>query len=227
MAQARALLAGCTDCAATAADLQLITRATATSVVPVRPRDFRITPAQAASARGSILDRIRRWLGSPGSAPVRPLAGAGVAMGLVLVLLAPSLGPAGGGGDAQPVTAVEATSVLQATEPPEGPNVAGAEMYVAGTDDAGSAQADTQLRMTSSPAATQHGDTAIGETATDAPDRAVAETRADGEPGGSSGASMDDTTFALTLLGIVLVGIGLLVLLLTWLARRWQDPLLR
>ena len=38
---------------------------------------------------------------------------------------------------------------------------------------------------------------------------------------------MDDTTFALTLLGIVLAGVGLMVLLLSWLARRWQDPLLR
>ena len=43
----------------------------------------------------------------------------------------------------------------------------------------------------------------------------------------ASGAVIDDTTFALTLLGIVLAGVGLLVLVLTWLARRWQDPLLR
>jgi hypothetical protein len=38
---------------------------------------------------------------------------------------------------------------------------------------------------------------------------------------------MDDTTFALTLLGIVLAGVGVMVLVFSWLARRWQDPLLR
>ncbi len=36
----------------------------------------------------------------------------------------------------------------------------------------------------------------------------------------------DDTAMALTVLGIVLAGTGLLVLLLTWLARRMsRDPL--
>ena len=39
--------------------------------------------------------------------------------------------------------------------------------------------------------------------------------------------AVDDTTFALTLLGIVLAGVGLMVLVLSWFARRWQDPLLR
>jgi hypothetical protein len=43
--------------------------------------------------------------------------------------------------------------------------------------------------------------------------------------GTSTGA--DDTTYALTLLGIVLAGVGLMVLLFSWLARRWQDPLAR
>jgi hypothetical protein len=39
--------------------------------------------------------------------------------------------------------------------------------------------------------------------------------------------AVDDTTFALTLLGLVLAGVGLMVLVLSWFARRWQDPLLR
>ena len=49
----------------------------------------------------------------------------------------------------------------------------------------------------------------------------------DQAPAGTSQAAADDTTFALTLLGIVLAGVGLMVLLLSWFARRWQDPLLR
>jgi hypothetical protein len=59
---ARALLTGCADCASLASDLEIISRATLSSVVPSRPRDFRITPEQAASAQGGVLDRARRWL---------------------------------------------------------------------------------------------------------------------------------------------------------------------
>ena len=178
------MLAGCTDCAALSADLGIITRATATSVVPPRPRDFRITPEQAASARGGIVDRVRRWFASPGSVAVRPLAGAAVAMGLVVVLLAPSLRPTGwsAGGDAQPVTAPQATSVLKATAAaPDGP-AAGAEMFTAAeTADTMSAEADTtQLRVAHSPAPTgANGETATRDAATQAPGPLVAEAPSD------------------------------------------------
>jgi len=62
----------------------------------------------------------------------------------------------------------------------------------------------------------------------------VAEAPDDGDgapaPGGANEAAMDDTTFALTLLGIVLAGVGLMVLLLSWLARAlvrrpWRSSL--
>jgi hypothetical protein len=231
MAQARAVLADCTECAALAADLEVITRATAASAVPARPRDFRITPAQAANARGGIVDRVRRWLGSPGSVPVRPLAGAAVTMGLVLVLLAPSLQPTGiTGDDQEAVTIPAATSVLKATPPAADP--AGAELFLAQTDEPPSVEADMhQARVADSPSPVANGDTAARPPATDAPAPQVAEAPGDGDtaatPGGASEAAMDDTTFALTLLGIVLAGVGLMVLLLSWLARRWQDPLLR
>lgn len=233
--QARALLAGCTDCAALASDIELIARATATSAVPPRPRSFRITPEQAASARGGVLDRVRRWLASPGSSAVRPLAGATLAMGLVLVLIAPSLQPTGTPGtDPQVVAAPEATSVLKATPgAPEGPNAAGAaEMFPAGTADPASDQADiSQLRVEESPSPAVAADTATRETATDPPRLLVGEAPMEGDAGptsdGAQGAGMDDTTFALTLLGIVLAGVGLMVLLFSWLARRSQDPLLR
>ncbi len=87
-ARARGLLASCPECAALANDIKAISRATAASLTPSRPRDFRLTPDQAAAARGS---RIRRWLGgltSPGMGSLRPLAGAAVALGLLLVVAA-------------------------------------------------------------------------------------------------------------------------------------------
>lgn len=225
-AQARSLLAGCPECAALAADLELITLATVTSVVPTRPRDFRITPEQAANARGGMLDRVRRWLGSPRSVVLRPLAGAAVAMGLVLVLVAPNVQPtAPAGGDPEAVDGPPATSVLKAT--PVAPNVAGAaEMFTTATDDPAGAEADTQLRMAGSPTPA-NDTTSQRESATDAPGPVVADAPVEGDGSRAAGAAMDDTTYALTLLGIVLAGVGLLVLLLSWLARRWQDPLLR
>lgn len=231
-AQARALLAACTECAALVTDLELVSRATATSVVPSRPRDFRLTPEQAASARGSILDRARRWLGSPRSVALRPLAGAGVAIGLVLVLLAPSLRSTGGAAPApQTVDGPVATSVLKATPAAaRGANPAAAEMADATADPAGT-EADIMLMAPASPSSASDGGTAMRELATDHPEAPVAqapdEDAVDQSPGTTSRNAVDDTTFALTLLGIVLAGVGLMVLLLTWFARRWQDPLLR
>ncbi len=90
-AAARSLLDGCSECAALAADITAIAHATAVSVMPARPRDFRLTPAQAADARGGILDRLGRWLATPRATIVRPLAAASLAIGIVLVAVGPSV----------------------------------------------------------------------------------------------------------------------------------------
>ena len=90
-ASARALLEGCDECASLAADITTITQATAVSLAPARPRDFRLTPAQAATSRGGALDRLGRWLASPRASILRPLAGASLAIGIVLVAVGPSI----------------------------------------------------------------------------------------------------------------------------------------
>jgi hypothetical protein len=75
------------------------------------------------------------------------------------------------------------------------------------------------------------GETTAMQDASPAPNAGVAgapdEGALDQGDGATSGSTVNDTTFALTLLGIVLAGVGLMVLLLSWLARRRQDPLLR
>jgi pyruvate/2-oxoglutarate dehydrogenase complex dihydrolipoamide acyltransferase (E2) component len=85
--QARRLMAACPDCAALAADLKLITDSTISMALPSRPRDFRITAEQAASLQPGGL---RRFLRRPAMAfrleLLRPLAGAAVAIGLLLVV---------------------------------------------------------------------------------------------------------------------------------------------
>ena len=99
VSQARALLASCPDCAALATELQLISDATNRMVVPSRTRDFRLTPQQAASLRPA---GFRRFLESLGGAFrfefLRPLAGAAVAIGLLLAVVGslPSLRPGSG-----------------------------------------------------------------------------------------------------------------------------------
>jgi hypothetical protein len=100
-ARARALISSCPGCAALAGDVKAISRATVTSLTPSRPRDFRLTPEQAAAAHGS---RLRRWLGgltSPGMGSLRPLAGAAVALGLLLVVAGGGLPGFGGASPAR------------------------------------------------------------------------------------------------------------------------------
>ncbi len=232
--EARALLAACSECAALSADLGVISHATATSVVPARPRDFRLTPEQAAAARGGVLDRLRRWLGSPGTFAVRPLAGAALAIGLLLVVVTPSLRPTvSTQGDAQTVMAPEstadATQVAKAT-PIDDPAGVGPEMY-AGDEPSGDPALRADIMLATSPSPTDEADTtAVRMVETPAPQEGQSVTeQAGGPPAPSSDtrSSTDDVTYVLTLLGIVLAMTGLMVLVLSWFARRWQDPLLR
>jgi hypothetical protein len=86
--EAEALIRECSACAALAADVRSIQRATSALPVPVRTRDFRLTPDDAERLRPR---GWRRWvavLGSPGFAPGRPLAVAFTTLGVVGLLLA-------------------------------------------------------------------------------------------------------------------------------------------
>jgi hypothetical protein len=236
-AQARALLAACTECAALAADLEVISRATATSVVPPRPRDFRLSPEPAVAARGGLLDRLRRWFGSQGGFAVRPLAGATLAIGLLLVVVAPALRPtvttqgdAGPQNGRQVVMAPEATedapSVAKAT-PMEAPDRAGPESH-AGTQGSPDPAADAQIMMAVSPSPSDADRTArLQLGSTEPPANPNLEQHGGASPAASATPPADDVTYVLTLLGIVLAVTGLMVLVLSWFARRWQDPLLR
>jgi hypothetical protein len=100
--QAERLVTGCDECAALSADIQLISTRTSHLTPVRRPRDFRISPEQAQQLRGSWLDRMLRGLAAPGWTVVRPLAGAALAIGMVLVVIgALPLNNFGSGADAQ------------------------------------------------------------------------------------------------------------------------------
>jgi hypothetical protein len=93
---ARALVEQCPACEALASELRSISMATAQLPAPRRTRDFRITPEQAASLRGTWWQRAVRALSAPRLAVLQPLAGTAVAIGLVLVVLGSGVLPLSG-----------------------------------------------------------------------------------------------------------------------------------
>jgi len=86
-AQARQLVNKCAQCAELAADIRTISARTSELRAAKRPRDFRITAEQAEQLRGSWLDRLLRGFAAPGWTVVRPLAGAALAIALVVVVI--------------------------------------------------------------------------------------------------------------------------------------------
>jgi hypothetical protein len=266
--RARALITGCSDCAALARDIQVISRATASSLTPSRPRDFRLTPEMAAKAHGSP---IRRWLAqlaSPSVGALRPLAGAAVALGFLLIVGGGGLpgigagfttGSAGTAGPAQasqpgtisapapaPVAAgaaSPASAPVRDTAGPVPPEVAAAAsaapatassgaVFAAGTARAGpdvkqtapqpeASTAPADSALTPAPSETEMVGFAAAASSRPTPEPAAPSAPLPGE-GGPSGDSQ------VSLIGLVIGLTGLVVLLLTWVARRvTKDPLRR
>ena len=133
-AEARALLERCADCQALATDLRAIARATAHDLpVPRRTRDFRLSPEDAARARGSMLGRFFAGLAAPRYRVLQPLAGAAMVLGLVLVAV-------GTGGPGAPASLPAADGAGQySTE--GGPGTDAPELAAAGASAAASAEA--------------------------------------------------------------------------------------
>jgi hypothetical protein len=87
-AGAEALVAACTECAALAADLGAIARATAELPVPRRPRDFFVSPADAERLRPHGLRRLAAAIRGSRFPLVRPLAGGLMMVGFAGLLVA-------------------------------------------------------------------------------------------------------------------------------------------
>ena len=86
--RARALVADCPACAALLGDLHAITQATATLPAPRRPRDFRLTVADAARLRPAGWRGLLRAFGQPRLAFAGPLATGLAALGIGGLLVA-------------------------------------------------------------------------------------------------------------------------------------------
>jgi hypothetical protein len=89
--EAREMVGTCTECARLADDIRLLMAATSELPAPRRPRDFRLTPEQAESLRGSFLERLLRPLATPRLAILRPVAGVAMSLGLALAVAGAAL----------------------------------------------------------------------------------------------------------------------------------------
>lgn len=104
LAVARARLGGCLDCAAAHRDLLDLMAGMRESVAPTRPRDFRLTAADAARLQPRGLRGFLRTIGSARDGLSRPLAIGLTTLGLVGVLVGSVPGGQSLGGADGPVS---------------------------------------------------------------------------------------------------------------------------
>jgi hypothetical protein len=97
---AAALVAACAGCADLFNDLRAIAAAMPALPVPARPRDFRLTPDQAAALRPRGLRGLVASLASPRFSFAAPLGTGLAALGIVGVLVASGATPFAGSGSA-------------------------------------------------------------------------------------------------------------------------------
>jgi len=116
-ASAEAQVAACRDCATLLADLATLTAAIPTAAMPVRPRDFRLSPADADRLRPSGLRRLIGLIGSSNDAFTRPLALGLTTLGIVGLLVASLPGALSGFGSAgaAPVLSTVGSAVGEST----------------------------------------------------------------------------------------------------------------
>jgi hypothetical protein len=240
-AAVRALLATCSGCTDLVAEMQLVQHATATSRVPARPRDFFLTAEQADTLRPGAWQRLLARFSSPRLTVLRPLAGATLAMGIVLVGAGAVLPDVDS--DA-PAPEANGTTMMMAGSPD--PDATAAPFIVMQPAESPfAAQFDPNSRD-GNPKASPLAGTEVFAGASAQPEMVqapegspdlTAVRLASPEPRGdtvaqdasiTAVASQDDPLSVILLVtGIVVAAISAALLVLAWLARRDTDPLLR
>jgi hypothetical protein len=107
---AREQVAACTACADVLADLVLLQTTLPDTATPARPRDFALTPTDAARLRSGGWHRVLGFVGSARDSFTRPLAVGLTSLGLVGLLVATVPSFIGGSGGAAALAPVERTS---------------------------------------------------------------------------------------------------------------------
>jgi hypothetical protein len=177
ISDAQALVSRCRRCAALVDEIARISAATSHDLVaPPRPRDFRLTADDAARLRGGLLGRLMHRLGGPRLQVLQPLAGAAMAVGIVLLVttaVLPSLSGAGGAAPAALTTVGSAIGDDAARDAsggagaPSAEGVGGAEIAPAGPVPAPAASAAASPQAAASPDIAASTDTSTKANATE------------------------------------------------------------
>ena len=232
--RAEAARESCGACAELFADLVAVSAAIPSAAIPARPRDFTLTPADAARLRSRGL---RRWFSAIGSARdgiTFPLALGLTTMGIAGLLLATVPGALSGSGGA-----AQALSTVGAAVPAAGGGGASAPAAEAPAAASAAPPAPTSVRAAAaSPAASESTKSEFGAISA-APSQGAAEEpvfEGDGGDTASDGAARLDATdqfsrdgligndlSALAVVAGVLLLTGLALFVLRWTARRLND----
>lgn len=226
-AAAEALLEACPDCRALASELRALRFAASTLPAMPRPRDFRLSQAQADRLRGGTLQRFLAPLGGPAFGFLQPLAGAVLAIGLGLLVVTSV--PLGLGGSAASAPQPEAqfgrsdTSVTGASP--------GATSGAAGQPAAGGAGESLSpvfgKGVTPAPLATTVPDAMTGAGKSVAPAEGPRTSGEQSQPTPTRDLAQPATT-NWPMVGLLLALIGFGLILARGYARRTaEDPLLR
>lgn len=210
--QAAELLAStCADCALLAGDLRAIATATAALPPRTRPREFALSPQDAARLQGRGWRRLLGLLAGPRSAALRPLATGLTTLGIAGLLLA-ALPPIQLGGAA----AAPAGEIAPAAAP-SGIERDSADGSAAPAQAAPSGRLDWYSAQSAAPNASPLAvDTAGGEDAPVVPDQA-----APAQPEVTVPVVRGPSPLALLSGGLLVLGLGLFGL--RWMARRLTD----
>jgi len=157
--QAIALTSSCAECALLRDDLVALARASASAPPPIatRPRDFRLTPADAARLRPDGWRRLVAALSRPRSAVTRPLGMSLATLGLVGLLVAnvqipfgstaampEAVGAASQAGAAPAASARDMVTADGVSDPSAGPELQGAPAAGASAPAASAAALDNR-----------------------------------------------------------------------------------
>jgi hypothetical protein len=243
LTRARSALESCGACADLFVDLVAVSAAIPSAAIPARPRDFTLTPADAARLRSRGL---RRWFSAIGSARdgiTFPLALGLTTMGIAGLLLATVPGALSGAGGAAQVLSTVGSAVEPASGGGNGQVPAATAAPAAEAPAAASAAppAPTSIRAAASPAEASQSTKSEYGAISAAPSQDAAEEpvfEGDGGDTASDGTARLDATdvsrdgyvgdgltgsAALALVAGVLLLVGLGLFLLRWTAGRLND----
>lgn len=162
---ARAQVAACEACADVLADLLALQTTLPTTATPARPRDFRLTDADAARLRRSGWRRVVGFFGSPRDGFSRPLAIGFTTLGLAGLLIAtvPSMALYGGSAGAAPEILSNVGAPIQQAAPAPAASAAPSAAAAASAAPASASEGYATERMSEGAAAAggEPGDTGV------------------------------------------------------------------